>query len=151
MLCVSLEHIEEFLVIFSETSETGHVAFPENWLIWHGMTRRGISRFKMAASISKQHKFRDFLPKSLLHVKHCVKKYLFMQWLAFVSLQHHVAVCHVVIIYPCRLHNNDLWSTKCAPCPQCYQKGDESAWPPYVCNCIWGHLEIVNQTCLTNY
>ena len=38
MLCVSLEHIEVFLVIFSETSETGHVAFPENWLIWHGMT-----------------------------------------------------------------------------------------------------------------
>ena len=33
MLCVSLEHIEVFLVIFSETSETGHVAFPENWLI----------------------------------------------------------------------------------------------------------------------
>ena len=35
---MSLEHIEVFLVIFSETSETGHVAFPENWLIWHGMT-----------------------------------------------------------------------------------------------------------------
>ena len=28
-----LEHIEVFLVIFSETSETGHVGFPENWMI----------------------------------------------------------------------------------------------------------------------
>ena len=28
---MSLEHIEVCLVIFSETSETGHVAFPENW------------------------------------------------------------------------------------------------------------------------
>ena len=35
MLFVSLEHTEVFLVIFSETSETGHVA---PWLIWHGMT-----------------------------------------------------------------------------------------------------------------
>ena len=30
---VSLEHIEVCLVIFSETSETGHVAFHENWWI----------------------------------------------------------------------------------------------------------------------
>ena len=33
ILFVSLEHIEVFLVIFSETSETGHVGFPENWVI----------------------------------------------------------------------------------------------------------------------
>ena len=32
---VSLEHIEVFLVIFSETSETGHVG---PWVIWRGMT-----------------------------------------------------------------------------------------------------------------
>ena len=30
---LSLEHIEVFLVIFSETSEGGHVGFPENWVI----------------------------------------------------------------------------------------------------------------------
>ena len=35
MLFVSLEHIEVFFVIFSETSETGHVG---PWLIWRGMT-----------------------------------------------------------------------------------------------------------------
>ena len=40
---MSLEHIEVCLVIFLETSETGHVAFPENWLIWHGMTRSSSS------------------------------------------------------------------------------------------------------------
>ena len=33
---MSLEHIEVFLVIFSETSETGHVG---PWLIWRGMTQ----------------------------------------------------------------------------------------------------------------
>ena len=33
MLFLSLEHIEVFLVIFSETSEGGHVGFPENWVI----------------------------------------------------------------------------------------------------------------------
>ena len=38
MLFVSLEHIEVFLVIFSETFETGHVGFPENWVIWREMT-----------------------------------------------------------------------------------------------------------------
>ena len=38
MLFASLEHIEVFLVIFSETSETGHEGFPENWVIWHRMT-----------------------------------------------------------------------------------------------------------------
>ena len=32
---MSLEHIEVFLVIFSETSETGHVG---PWVIWRGMT-----------------------------------------------------------------------------------------------------------------
>ena len=39
MLFVSLEHIVVFLVFFSETSETGHVGFPENWVIWRGMTQ----------------------------------------------------------------------------------------------------------------
>ena len=33
ILFVSLEHIEVFLVIFSETSETGHEGFHENWVI----------------------------------------------------------------------------------------------------------------------
>ena len=33
---MSLEHIEVFLVIFSETSETGHVG---PWVIWRGMTQ----------------------------------------------------------------------------------------------------------------
>ena len=35
ILFVSLEHIEVFLVFFSETSETGHVG---PWVIWRGMT-----------------------------------------------------------------------------------------------------------------
>ena len=34
---MSLEHIEVFLVIFSETSETGHVG--PGWVIWRGMTQ----------------------------------------------------------------------------------------------------------------
>ena len=38
MLFVSLEHIEVFFSNFSETTETGHVAFPENWLFCRGMT-----------------------------------------------------------------------------------------------------------------
>ena len=39
MLFVSLEHIEVFLVIFSETSETGHEG---PWVIWRGMTQQHI-------------------------------------------------------------------------------------------------------------
>ena len=27
-----------FLLIFPETSETGHGGFPENWVIWRGIT-----------------------------------------------------------------------------------------------------------------
>ena len=36
MLFVPSEHIEVILVIFSETPETGHEGFPENWVILHG-------------------------------------------------------------------------------------------------------------------
>ena len=42
---MSLEHIEVFLEKISETSETGHEGFPENWVIWHGMTHNTYSYF----------------------------------------------------------------------------------------------------------